>query len=67
VPYKGDLASTIGQLVGGMRAGMGYVGARNLKELIRRARFVRVSPAGLREGHVHDVAISKEPPNYRLE
>ena len=67
VPYKGDLASTIAQLVGGLRAGMGYVGARTLEELSRKARFIRVSPAGLREGHVHDVAMSKEPPNYRQD
>jgi IMP dehydrogenase len=67
VPYKGDLASTIQQLVGGLRAGMGYVGAHDLTQLRRRARFIRVSPAGLREGHVHDVAMTKEPPNYRLE
>ena len=67
VPYKGDLASTIQQLVGGLRAGMGYVGAHDLADLRRRARFIRVSPAGLREGHVHDVAMTKEPPNYRLE
>ncbi len=67
VPYKGDLASTITQLVGGLRAGMGYVGARDLTELRRKARFIRISPAGLREGHVHDVAMTKEPPNYRLE
>jgi len=67
VPYKGDLGSTIAQLVGGLRAGMGYVGAHDLGELRRKARFIRISPAGLREGHVHDVAITKEPPNYRLE
>jgi IMP dehydrogenase len=67
VPYKGDLGSTIAQLVGGLRAGMGYVGAHDLSELRRKARFIRVSPAGLREGHVHDVAMTKEPPNYRLE
>lgn len=65
VPYKGDLQSTIHQLVGGLRAGMGYIGATNLGELRRNARFIRVSPAGLAEGHVHDVTMSKEPPNYQ--
>ena len=67
VPYKGDVASTIHQLVGGLRAGMGYVGAANLAELKSKARFIRVSPAGLAEGHVHDVIMTKEPPNYRRD
>ena len=65
VAYKGDLASTIHQLVGGLRAGMGYVGAQSLEQLGKRAEFIRVSPAGLSESHVHDVTMSKEPPNYR--
>jgi IMP dehydrogenase len=64
VPYKGDLGSTIHQLVGGLRAGMGYCGADSLDKLRATAKFVQVSPAGLAEGHVHDVAMSKEPPNY---
>jgi IMP dehydrogenase len=64
VPYKGSLHSTIQQLVGGLRAGMGYVGARDLAELRAKARFIRVSPAGLAESHVHDVVMVKEPPNY---
>jgi len=64
VPYKGDLGSTIHQLVGGLRAGMGYCGADSLDKLRAKAKFVQVSPAGLAEGHVHDVAMSKEPPNY---
>jgi IMP dehydrogenase len=64
VPYKGDLGSTIHQLVGGLRAGMGYCGASSLEDLQKKAKFIRVSPAGLAEGHVHDVAMSKEPPNY---
>lgn len=67
VPYKGDAASTVHQLVGGLRAGMGYLGAKNLAELRSRAKFIRVSPAGLAEGHVHDVIMTKEPPNYRRD
>ncbi len=67
VPYKGSLASTILQLVGGLRAGLGYVGAANLDELREKARFMRVSPAGLAESHVHDVSMTKEPPNYQRE
>ena len=67
VPYKGSLQSTIEQLVGGLRAGMGYVGAADLASLRRDARFIRVSPAGLRESHVHDVTMTKEPPNYRRD
>jgi IMP dehydrogenase len=55
------------QLVGGLRAGMGYCGAATIKELQEKARFLRVSSAGLRESHVHDVIITKEAPNYRLE
>jgi IMP dehydrogenase len=67
VPYKGSLSFIVQQLVGGLKAGMGYVGAATLEELRTRARFVRVSAAGLRESHVHDVFITKEAPNYRLE
>ncbi len=67
VPYKGGLAVVIDQLVGGLKAGMGYTGCRNLEELRTKVKFVRVSPAGLRENHVHDVSITKEAPNYRLE
>src|SRR5881296_1865170 len=66
VPYKGSLSFIVQQLVGGLRAGMGYLGARTLADL-RRAIFVRVSAAGLRENHVHDVYITKESPNYRLD
>src|SRR5213593_2109009 len=66
VPYKGSLSFIVQQLVGGLRAGMGYLGARTLADL-RRTTFVRVSAAGLRENHVHDVYITKEAPNYRLE
>jgi IMP dehydrogenase len=67
VPYKGALSFIVQQLVGGLRAGMGYLGARTLGELRARARFVRVTASGLRESHVHDVYITKEAPNYRLE
>jgi IMP dehydrogenase len=67
VPYKGPLAEMTYQLVGGLRAGMGYCGCRTIKELQERARFLRVTFAGLREGHVHDVIITKEAPNYRVE
>ena len=67
VPYKGPLSVVVDQLVGGLKAGMGYTGCHNLEELRTKVRFVRVSPAGLRENHVHDVIITKEAPNYRLE
>src|SRR5205085_2911682 len=67
VPYKGLLAEMIYQLVGGLRAGMGYCGARSIADLQNKAQFLRVTSAGLREGHVHDVIITKEAPNYRLE
>jgi IMP dehydrogenase len=67
VPYKGPLSELVYQLVGGLRAGMGYCGCQTIRELQQRASFLRVSPAGLRESHVHDVIITKEAPNYRLE
>jgi IMP dehydrogenase len=67
VPYKGPLAASIHQLVGGVRSGMGYCGCRNIEELRKKARFVRITPAGLRESHVHDVTVTKEAPNYRLD
>jgi IMP dehydrogenase len=67
VPYRGSLSSNIFQLVGGLRAGMGYCGCRTLDELREKARFVKISAAGMRESHVHDVIITKEAPNYRLE
>jgi IMP dehydrogenase len=67
VAAKGPLSELVYQLVGGLRSGMGYCGARNIRELQRKARFLRVSPAGLRESHVHDVIITKEAPNYRVE
>jgi len=65
VPYRGPLADVIYQLLGGLRSGMGYVGASTIEELREKAKFVRISAAGLRESHVHDVIITKEAPNYR--
>ena len=67
VPYKGPLSNLVGQLVGGLRAGMGYLGCPDLEALQRDAKFVRISPAGLRESHAHDVIITKEAPNYSLD
>jgi len=67
VPYKGPLAALVEQLVGGLRSGMGYCGCASIAELQEKARFLRITPAGLRESHVHDVIITKEAPNYRLE
>ena len=67
VASKGPLSDLVYQLVGGLKAGMGYCGARTIRNLQAEARFVRVSPAGLRESHVHDVIITKEAPNYRIE
>jgi len=67
VPYKGPISAMVQQLVGGLRAGMGYSGAASIRDLQKHCRFVRISPAGLKESHVHDVIITKEAPNYRLE
>ncbi len=67
VPYRGTLSSNIQQLVGGLKAGMGYAGCRTIQELREKARFMKISAAGLRESHVHDVIITKEAPNYRLD
>lgn len=67
VPYKGPLSQSVNQLIGGLRSGMGYCGCRNLGELRGKARFIRITNAGLRESHVHDVIITKEAPNYRPE
>jgi IMP dehydrogenase len=67
VAYKGPLGALTDQLVGGLKSGMGYVGARTLKELSEKSRFVRITAAGLRESHVHDVVITREAPNYRME
>ncbi|RPF46750.1 inosine-5'-monophosphate dehydrogenase [Thermodesulfitimonas autotrophica] len=67
VPYKGPLAETVFQLIGGLRAGMGYCGCRTIEELKEKARFVRITVAGLRESHPHNVIITKEAPNYTIE
>jgi len=67
VPYKGSLAMNVYQMLGGIRSGMGYTGCRTVEELRRNARFVRITPSGLRESHVHDVIITEEAPNYRVE
>jgi IMP dehydrogenase len=67
VAYKGPLGALTDQLVGGLKSGMGYVGASSLNELAEKARFVRITAAGLRESHVHDVVITREAPNYRME
>jgi IMP dehydrogenase len=67
VPYKGLLSANIFQLIGGLKAGMGYVGCQTIEELREKARFVKISAAGLRESHVHDVIITKEAPNYSLD
>jgi len=67
VPYRGPISATVFQLIGGLRAGMGYTGCRTLEELRTRSRFVRITAAGLKESHVHDVIITKEAPNYWLD
>lgn len=67
VPYRGTITANILQLIGGLKAGMGYIGSRTIEELREKARFVRISAAGMRESHVHDVIITKEAPNYRLD
>jgi len=67
VPYKGPLSGLVEQLTGGLRSGMGYCGAANLRDLQERSRFVRITSAGLRESHVHDVIITREAPNYQVE
>ncbi|HZM69677.1 MAG TPA: IMP dehydrogenase [Candidatus Cryosericum sp.] len=67
VPYKGSLQALVPQLVGGLRAGMGYCGCKDIETLRKEARFIRITSAGLKEGHAHDVVITKEAPNYRVE
>lgn len=67
VPYKGNASGIIHQLIGGLKSGMGYIGAQNIDELQQRAKFVQITGQGLKESHVHDVSITKEAPNYRLE
>jgi IMP dehydrogenase len=66
VPFKGALSETIYQLVGGLRAGMGYCGTHTIDDLKRNGQFIRVTAAGLRESHPHDIQITKESPNYSL-
>ncbi len=67
VPYRGTVAMMVYQLVGGLRSGMGYVGCGSIEEMQQKARFIRISGAGLKESHVHDVTITREAPNYRAE
>ena len=67
MPYKGSVANILHQLVGGLRAAMGYTGNATLAEMQQGCRFLRITGAGLRESHVHDVAITREAPNYRNE
>ena len=66
VPYKGYLSDTVYQMIGGLRAGMGYCGCSNINELKQNAKFVRITGAGLKENHPHDIHITKEAPNYSL-
>jgi IMP dehydrogenase len=67
VPYRGTVAEIVYQLVGGLRSGMGYTGSAQIEDLRTRARFVRMTAAGLRESHVHDVVVTTEAPNYRVD
>jgi IMP dehydrogenase len=67
VPYRGSVSTIIQQLVGGLRSGMGYCGCHNLDEMRTKTKFVRVTAAGLRESHVHDVIITEEAPNYQID
>ena len=67
VPYKGSLSAMVPQLVGGLRSGMGLTGSRTIDDLRTKAHFVRITAAGLRESHAHDVSITKEAPNYRID
>ncbi len=64
VPFKGELGDVLFQYIGGLRAGMGYVGAASIEELREKASFLRISPAGAAESHAHDIQITKESPNY---
>ena len=67
IPYKGSVAHIIQMMVGGLKAGMGYAGCKTLQELQEKAKFIKISHSGIRESHVHDVIITKEAPNYRLD
>ena len=66
VPYRGPLSTTIFQMVGGIRAGMGYVGAKTLSEMVDKAEFIQITSASLKESHPHDIMITKEAPNYQV-
>jgi IMP dehydrogenase len=67
VPYKGPVRAVIHQLIGGLKASMGYVGAKNISELKKKAKFVKITNSGLKESHVHDIQITKQSPNYPFE
>jgi IMP dehydrogenase len=67
VPFRGTVGMMVHQLVGGLRSGMGYVGCGSITEMREKAKFIRISNAGLKESHVHDVTITREAPNYRVE
>jgi len=67
VPYKGSMGAIVHQMVGGLRASMGYTGCQSIEELRTKTTFVKITSAGIKESHVHDVAITKEAPNYRVE
>ena len=67
MPHRGPLEAMVYQLVGGLRSGMGYVGCNTIQELQENSKFIRISSAGLRESHVHDVIITREAPNYHVE
>ena len=67
VPFRGTIMENVYQLVGGLKAGMGYVGCWNINELREKAKFMKITAAGMRESHVHDVIITKEAPNYRMD
>jgi IMP dehydrogenase len=67
VPYKGSMVNIINQLMGGLRSGMGYTGCADILSLHTKPHFIRVTPSGVREGHVHDVQITKEAPNYNID
>jgi IMP dehydrogenase len=67
IPYRGALSFTVHQLLGGLRAAMGYCGAPDIETLRRDATFIRITPSGLRESHVHDVIVTKEAPNYHID
>jgi IMP dehydrogenase len=67
VPHKGPLSASIHQLVGGLKSGMGYCGCKDIEELKQKAQFIRITPAGLKESHVHDVTVTRESPNYSMD